>query len=206
MFVDFRDRGHAEHFDTDVCIIGAGAAGIALAREFIGNHRTVCLVESGGLEFDPDVHQLYDAESSGYPYHAEAGRLRYFGGTTNHWTGRCVPLDALDFEPRPWISDSGWPFARGELTPYYHRAYEVCGLQPRVAEESLWQRLRLNRPRLLASRLCHLWWQWSAPLRLGAAYRRVDRTRASHVNGIGAPGSVTHNEGQCLYPVLLVCA
>ena len=77
MFLDFRDRSVSERFDTDICIIGAGATGIALAREFIGNRRTVCLVESGGLEFDPDVHQLYDAESSGYPYHAEAGRLRY---------------------------------------------------------------------------------------------------------------------------------
>ena len=34
---------------TNVCIVGAGAAGITLAREFIGQPFEVCLFESGSM-------------------------------------------------------------------------------------------------------------------------------------------------------------
>ncbi len=169
VFLDFRDRSLAPRIETDICIIGAGAAGIALAREFIGSGRAVCLVESGGFEFDANVQQLYDTKSDGH--YADGGRLRYFGGTTNHWTGRCVPLDAHDFVPRAWIPQSGWPLTQRELLPYYERAYPVCGLQPRASKDALWSRLKLTPPQLLDDRLHHLWWQWSAPLRFAEAYR-----------------------------------
>jgi len=37
--------------ENDICI-GAGAAGITLAGEFINQPYQVCLLESGGLDFD----------------------------------------------------------------------------------------------------------------------------------------------------------
>jgi len=33
--------------NTEICIIGAGAAGITLAHELNGSRQSVCLVESG---------------------------------------------------------------------------------------------------------------------------------------------------------------
>ena len=34
---------------VDICVVGAGPAGITIANEFIGSGLSVCLVESGGL-------------------------------------------------------------------------------------------------------------------------------------------------------------
>ena len=63
--------------ETDVCIIGGGAAGITLAREFIGQPYRVCLLESGGLEFEPETQALYKGENVGRSYFPlDASRLR----------------------------------------------------------------------------------------------------------------------------------
>ena len=48
--------------ETEICIIGAGAAGIALAREFADSQFRVAVVESGGLEFEANTQQLYEAQ------------------------------------------------------------------------------------------------------------------------------------------------
>ena len=58
-------------------------------------------------------------------------RLRYFGGTTGHWGGNCGPLDALDFEERPWVPNSGWPFQKAELEKFYPKAYRYAKLSIR---------------------------------------------------------------------------
>ena len=70
---------------TDVCIVGAGAAGITLARELAGGPHDVVLLESGGLDFAEPTQHLYDGSVSGLPYHLDTTRLRFFGGSTNHW-------------------------------------------------------------------------------------------------------------------------
>ena len=54
MFVDFRTLGEKSRIEADLCIIGAGAAGITLAREFIGSGIQVCLLESGGFGRSPN--------------------------------------------------------------------------------------------------------------------------------------------------------
>jgi len=112
-----------------LCIIGAGAAGIAIAREFIGTKVDVILLESGGFELEEKVQDLYAGESIGIDYeHLDAVRLRYFGGTTNHWGGQSFNLDSLDFEERTWVPDSGWPIAYSEFVRYLPRAQQLCRL------------------------------------------------------------------------------
>ena len=90
--------------ETDVCIIGAGAAGITLALELIGSPLRVTVLESGGLQYEAETQALYQGDSIGLPY-ADLGvpRLRFFGGTTNHWGGICRPFEEADFEPREGI-------------------------------------------------------------------------------------------------------
>ena len=43
----------------DLAIIGAGPAGISLALTLADTPYSVLLLESGGLEFDPSIQQLY---------------------------------------------------------------------------------------------------------------------------------------------------
>lgn len=129
MFADARSVPRETRLETDVCIVGAGAAGISLAREFNGSPVRVIVLESGGFEYEPDTQDLYDGRSIGLPYSDLSGpRLRFFGGTTNHWGGICRPFDAADFEPREGLRFTGWPIRREDLDPFYPRAVRVVRL------------------------------------------------------------------------------
>lgn len=123
---------------VDLCIIGGGAAGITLARAFIGTRHRVLLLESGGETGDLRTQGLYDTPVVGTPYPVGGSRLRFFGGTTNHWSGQSRPLDAVDFEPRAWVPHSGWPICRSDLEPWLREAHALCGLGPVAYEPGDW--------------------------------------------------------------------
>lgn len=131
MFIDALSVPTGTVIETEVCIVGAGAAGISLAREFTNSGFRVVLLESGGTELEMATQDLYAGSNIGRPYNdPRAHRLRYFGGTTNHWGGWCALPDSLDFEMREDVPYSGWPFSRAYLEPWYRRAQAVCQLGP----------------------------------------------------------------------------
>ena len=137
MLSDARELAAGQQVETDVCIVGAGPAGISIARELIGNGARVCLLESGGRDVERRAQQLNRGESIGYPIHRpHQSRVRAFGGTSRRWfqpgdeSWAARPLDPIDFEVRPGIRYSGWPFDRAHLDPYYRQAQEVCRLGP----------------------------------------------------------------------------
>ena len=116
MVIDYLDRSSAVDFDVDVCIVGAGPAGISIARTFIGTSARVCVVESGGLRNEESIQKLYEGTSIGFPPLDPATcRMRAFGGSANVWGGGCIPLDTLEMEPRDWVPHSGWPVSYREL-------------------------------------------------------------------------------------------
>jgi choline dehydrogenase-like flavoprotein len=109
--------------DVDLCIVGAGPAGITIAREFLNTSVTVCLLESGGLNAEADSQMLCEGSSIGQAsFNAANCRMRAFGGSTNVWGGGCIPLSRLDFEARHWVPHSGWPLSYEQLEPFYSRA------------------------------------------------------------------------------------
>lgn len=173
MLIDGRTLPPDHLLNCDLCIIGAGAAGITLASTFAENRDVhVCLVESGGFDFDAEVQELYRGEAVGVPYEPYDTRLRYFGGSTNHWGGYCRPLDDLDFEVRPWVPYSGWPIRRTDLAPYYERAGDLCQIGGLDTAPSHWaERLGLPILDLDGSGLRNLVFQVSPPTRFGEAYR-----------------------------------
>lgn len=154
---DFRPRSI-----YDVAVIGAGAAGIALAQTLRSSGLTVFLAEGGGLEISERSQGLYKAEVRGDPYHdLQTGRLRYFGGTTGHWGGDCRPLDSRDFRAKraaPWTA---WPIDPEVLKPFSARARSLLGLGP----------FKTDEPRSGAEGLCEARWTYSDPIRFGEAYR-----------------------------------
>lgn len=132
MFDSPRSLQHGQTVECDICVAGAGAAGITLALELDGSRSSVCVLEAGDFDrprFD-DASHPYAGESVGEPYNLRTTRLRYFGGSTNHWAGWCMPLDPIDFRPRSFVPLSGWPFERSELDPYYPRAATICEIDP----------------------------------------------------------------------------
>lgn len=142
MIQDLRRADSGFRINADLCIVGAGAAGIAIASRFIGTGVQVCLVESGGEEFEPDTQSLYAGESIGHPVNMEVGRLRELGGSTNHWGGRCAEFSTAEWAKRDWVAHSGWPIELAELRPHYRTAWELCGLPPdSESHDELLQRL-----------------------------------------------------------------
>jgi len=127
--IDARQAGLPAVLDTDICIVGSGAAGITLAAGLAATNREVCLLESGGLEPDADTQALYDLENTGYsPRPDYMARARYWGGTCNLWAGRSMRLAPTDFEPRDWVSYSGWPIPYSEVERHYPSAGRILGL------------------------------------------------------------------------------
>lgn len=118
MFIDINSLDERTGLEADICIIGAGPAAISMARDFIGTPVRVLLLESGDIEFDGDTQELYASDSVGIPYFAlDQSRLRYFGGSSNHWDNWCGEFEPIDFRQRSWVPDSGWPFGLEELLP-----------------------------------------------------------------------------------------
>jgi len=171
--LDAREIPNASTVECDVCIVGAGAAGITLALELNGAPFKVCILEGGGLEFDPDTQSLYDGHNVGRHYYGlNVCRLRYFGGTTNHWAGWCRPLDPMDFERREWVPYSGWPFRYEQLAPFYARASQICG----VAMQDDSAEAARSHPALLSldpSRITTRFARLSPPVRFGEDYRKA---------------------------------
>jgi choline dehydrogenase-like flavoprotein len=139
MFIDARSVPARTKVTADVCIVGAGPAGIALARGLAPHSFRVVVLESGGLAPDGATQELYKGRSTGLPYDPlDACRLRYFGGTSNHWAGESRPFDDVDFETREGIPHSGWPFPKRDLLPYYRRADEVLHLISQPYDAHVW--------------------------------------------------------------------
>lgn len=173
MFIDARTLPEGTRLDADVCIVGGGAAGITLARELAGGGRRTILLESGGFDYDDQTQQLYEGRSVGQKLHPlSTERLRFFGGSTNHWSGGCRPFDAQDLAARSYIPDSGWPIGASDLDPYYRRAQAICQLGPYNYDPADWQEGGV-RPLELAAHatLSTGLYQYSPPTRFGEVYR-----------------------------------
>lgn len=129
MIIDGRRLDDTLPTDYDLVIVGAGPAGIAVAQELGSTGLKIALLESGGEEYDDAAQDLNEGliEGNDDEYDLVSSRLRFLGGTSNHWGGHCTPLDPLDFE-RSWAGFSGWPFARAALDPFYERAHDYCDL------------------------------------------------------------------------------
>ena len=139
MIIDSRSIDDSTTFQTDLCIIGAGAAGISIALEFLSKSYNVILLESGGIRSDSMTQSLYDGKNVGLSYdRLDEARCRYFGGSTNCWGGHCRPLDSLDFKKRDGVPNSGWPIGKEELQPYYERSHSLLNLGPFEYDEGKW--------------------------------------------------------------------
>jgi len=174
MHIDARDLDNNSIIEGDICIVGAGAAGISMAMEWNHSKHKVILLEGGGFEYDDRVQELYTGKTTGIPYFPlKAIRLHYFGGTTGHWAGFCSTFDEIDFKKRDWVPHSGWPINRKDLDPFYARAHPIIDLGPYEYDAAYWMKQYPNsKPLPLDEKI--VWnkmWQFSPPTRFGTKYR-----------------------------------
>jgi len=135
-FIDARSLPAATVLEPDLAIIGGGPAGISLALALAGAKLNILLLESGGMNFDSKTQKMYSGAEAGVRYTAlDAGRLRFLGGSSNHWGGYCRPLDEADFAVRDWVPHSGWPITRKALEPYFQKAQALCEAGPWIYDK-----------------------------------------------------------------------
>lgn len=195
MIIDGRTVPSGSRIEADVCIVGGGIAGITLALQFIGTGTTVALVESGGTRWDDRTQDLSAATSSGQAYFpVKETHLRVLGGSSLSYGGICAELPPLQFEKRPWVPDSGWPFPKQELDPYYPRAYELFEVGkvteepalPATAGTTEWRRVRFSPPTRFGTRYAGaLDKAGTVTTYLHSTVTRIEaETGGSHINGV----------------------
>ncbi len=128
MIIDADGIENGSLLQADLCIVGAGAAGITLALAFEHAAHTVIVLEAGGWQTETATQALYEGSLTGPATHPPLHRFRRraFGGSTGIWGGRCVPFDPIDFAARPWMPGAGWPIALHEIEAFYERAARIC--------------------------------------------------------------------------------
>ena len=147
--LDLYDAVAVEFGEPDVCVIGAGAAGIILATQLIQRGLRVAVLEGGGRDLEQESQSLYRADVVGQPHEGvHEGRFRTYGGSTTKWGGEIVELEDEDFEPRDWLPGSGWPFRKEELKPYYARALSAEGMPVADPDAEIWRKAGAARPDL----------------------------------------------------------
>jgi choline dehydrogenase-like flavoprotein len=154
MFVDARTLPAGAVLEADLCLIGAGPAAIAIAHELTGLGLRILMLESGGITPEIRRKDLDLGSSVGYQYYdLSFSHARAFGGTSSRWHMHvhgdegwmARPLDPIDFESRPGIAWSGWPFDRAHLDPYYARAHPIADLGPATFETEAFERPGMAR-------------------------------------------------------------
>ncbi|MEO9052851.1 MAG: GMC oxidoreductase, partial [Ginsengibacter sp.] len=177
MYIDGRTLDNGTLIQGDICIVGAGAAGISMALEWMNTPYKVILLEGGGFQPDEKVQELYDGKETGQPYYPlKAMRLHYFGGTTGHWGGFCSPLEHIDFIKRDWMPISGWPIKRDDLDQFYARTQGILNLGPYDYSVKYWQDKDPALTPLLTdnSVIWNKMWQFSKPVpRFGKKYKDI---------------------------------
>jgi len=146
---------------VDVLVVGSGPAGLTVAAELAGTGLRVLVVESGGVT--EDSGDPFETDSVGSPRIEPESRVRTraLGGTSEVWSGRCTPLDDIDFEKRDWVADSGWPIEPRDLEGHLARAATYFSLGSQQYGAGLWPQLGIPGtgpaldPRLLTERFWH---------------------------------------------------
>ena len=174
MHADARHLENGTLIEGDICIVGAGAAGISMALEWINSSHKVILLEGGGFDYDEQVQELYAGKTTGQKYFPlKSIRLHYFGGTTGHWAGWCATFDEIDFKKREWIPLSGWPITLSDINSFYPRAQNYVELGNDDYTVAHWQQKdpTLKPLPLNENKVWSKMWQFSPPTRFGTAYK-----------------------------------
>lgn len=138
MLVDGRSVEPDGRLSADVCVIGAGPAGLTAARELAAAGIRVVVVDAGGQNEEGRGEVLQSTvDITGLAYFLRSSRRCAVEGSAPMWfveaphggrTLRLRELDRTDFAARPWLGLGGWPLGPSELRGFYQRVRRLFGL------------------------------------------------------------------------------
>lgn len=137
----------------DVCIIGAGPAGLTIASELAFSGLRICVLESGSDKKTPASEAFNVVRSMSLPIKASS-RVRMVGGASTVWGGLSSTLDPIDLESREWTN--GWPITYAEMRSFYKESEKYRFPDPddyaRTTNEGTWGLPNLQEKIFLAIR------------------------------------------------------
>jgi len=140
--------------DYEYVVVGSGPAGLTVAQNIATEDKKVLLIEGGGWSYSEQSQQNYEGEVIGDDvYSVKTSRLRFFGGTSNHWGGMCRPLDTIDF--------TRFPIEKGDLDPYLSRASAILEIEG-----------MFNKDIIINEDFKQVEFQSSPPVRFNKKYRK----------------------------------
>lgn len=111
----------AEAVRSQVCVIGAGIAGLVVGRKLALAGIDVVVLEAGGHSIEAGGQRLFaDARLKGQAHVGTSeGRFRVFGGTSLRWGGQVLAMSS---------STGMWPVGEAELAPSIAEAERLLGV------------------------------------------------------------------------------
>ena len=128
-----RDLAHttsqASSVTGDLCVVGAGIAGLLLAIRVARGGRKVIVLESGKRKFDSEIQSMNAVVDPTARYGRDlSGRFRGLGGTSSRWGGRMIPLSQRDTAERPHLDMPAWPLSMARLDAYSNEIERLFGV------------------------------------------------------------------------------
>ena len=177
-FDDYKTSG----FSPTVCIIGSGPAGISLALQLEKQKIPSLVVEAGGYRWSAESQDIYRGNVIGDKYFdLDIARLRYLGGTSNHWGGWCRQLDEYDFEPKNGVKNTGWPIRKKDLDPYAESVNSILEIE------------KIHPDSIINQNLKEIYFTFSPRVNFGTKYRK-------HIRGSSLIGLLINTSAKYLVP------
>jgi choline dehydrogenase-like flavoprotein len=129
MHIDLEQVSSPRSLHSTICIIGAGIAGLILARRLASRGFEVHLLEAGGLDFEERSQALFQTEMAHDRHQGTTeGRFRTFGGSSTRWGGQLLPFTSDIFDPPAGVPSLPWAISEQEVAPYYDEIHNVLGV------------------------------------------------------------------------------
>lgn len=134
------------HISTQVCIIGAGTAGIFLAKLLSDKGVKVVILEAGSLKSKTtEAIQFSSIQQGDYYRGDEKGRSFGVGGTSTLWGGQMLPLTEGDISNRIDFGIKNWPIKYEELIPFYECINKLFNLNQEIIPNKKTNRKNFNK-------------------------------------------------------------
>lgn len=127
-FESLRDIEVDKALHAKICVIGSGPGGGIVAASLAQKGHDVLVLEAGSRDTAMPDDGVGTTRQTGLS-RLQFSRAFQYGGSSNLWAGKVLPMEPVDFEKRPWIPESGWPVSHQSLRPYYDAGYDLLDLK-----------------------------------------------------------------------------